>query len=241
MSGFNDTVNAQRTILYDISGTHDPSIQATEAAQGTTYRRVGPGGGKFFLKQDDGLTTNWLDVSGGAINVALFNALFDARFSTKSTTDLNEGLNLYFTTLRARLAVPEWIGGHAYSIDLTRAKKISLSRQTVMASWDSKTVSNRYLKMGSIPLMSDNGILIPKNSVLTGLWASSQNTDNWVAEIRLNNSATPIASLNVTNKKGKNLNLNLDVVEDDLVQIFLNGTNIINPIVFLEYAYRETI
>lgn len=241
MSGHNDTVNAQRTIFYDISGTHDPSLQATEAATGSTYRQVGPSGGRFFLKQDDGLTTNWVDISGGAINPLLFNVLFDARFATKSTSDLNEGLNLYFTTVRARLAVPEWINGHAYSIDLARGKKISLSRQTVMTQWDSKTVSNRYLKLGNIATMNFNGVLIPKNSVITGLWASSQNTDNWIVEVRKNNVVTPLFSLNVTNRVGKNLNLNLDINEDDLVQIYINGSNIINPNVFLEYAYRETI
>jgi len=48
-----------RTQQYDISGTHDPRIQATLAPRGSTYRRVGDLGGTFFVKQDDGETTNW--------------------------------------------------------------------------------------------------------------------------------------------------------------------------------------
>lgn len=51
---------AGRTQQYDISGLHDPRIQATLAPKGSTFRRVGENGGTFFIKQDDGTTTNWL-------------------------------------------------------------------------------------------------------------------------------------------------------------------------------------
>ena len=238
MSGANDVVNSRNSQIYDLSGIHDPSVQATEAVRGSTFRQVGDGGGKFFIKLDDGLTTNWQDITNGSINPAVFNALFDARFSTKTTSDLNEGLNLYFTTLRARAAVPEWIDGVAYSIDPLRAKKISLNRNIFSVGWDSSTVSNRYLKFQNIPLMKSNGILVPKDSVITGVWGSSETTDNWIVQIRLSGSTTPIVSEPIINGIGKNLALNIDISENSLIQIFALGNNIKNPLVHIETAYR---
>jgi len=54
-----DLANSNRSQQYDISGTHDPRVTATLAPIGSTYRRVGTNGGQFFIKQDDGETTNW--------------------------------------------------------------------------------------------------------------------------------------------------------------------------------------
>lgn len=61
----NDTVNAQKTVQYDLSGVDDPTLIATTGAPGTTYRLLRNGAPKFYIKVDEGTTTNWLDLTGG--------------------------------------------------------------------------------------------------------------------------------------------------------------------------------
>jgi hypothetical protein len=51
--------------LYDLSGTDDPTVLATEASPGTTYRVLRDGAPKLYIKIDEGTTTNWMDISGG--------------------------------------------------------------------------------------------------------------------------------------------------------------------------------
>lgn len=74
MSTENNSALAQRTIQYDLSGVEDPTVVPTRAAPGTTYRKLSlpP---KFYIKLDEGTTTNWLDLSAtgtvGGINLGL--------------------------------------------------------------------------------------------------------------------------------------------------------------------------
>lgn len=55
----NNTALAEYTIQYDLSGVDDPTVVPTEAVYGSTYRLLKLGEPKFFLKLDDGKTTNW--------------------------------------------------------------------------------------------------------------------------------------------------------------------------------------
>jgi hypothetical protein len=63
MSTPNDFRNSQYTIIYDISGTEDPTLIPIEAAPGTTYRLLRFGSPKLYQKLDEGKTTNWVDIS----------------------------------------------------------------------------------------------------------------------------------------------------------------------------------
>ena len=73
----NNTAIAQNTIQYDLSGVDDPTLIATEASPGSTYRLLRNGSPRFYLKIDEGKTTNWLDISTsgggltGATNIGL--------------------------------------------------------------------------------------------------------------------------------------------------------------------------
>jgi hypothetical protein len=48
-----------------LTGTDDPSVVAKNAPQGSLYLRIGPTGGQTYVKQDAGLSTNWLQQAGG--------------------------------------------------------------------------------------------------------------------------------------------------------------------------------
>jgi len=66
MSTFNNNANAQYTIQYDLSGVHDPTVVPTRAAPGSTFRKLSDPP-SFYVKLDEGETTNWVDV-GAAIS-----------------------------------------------------------------------------------------------------------------------------------------------------------------------------
>jgi hypothetical protein len=52
---------------YVLTGTHDPTVQATDAPQGSIFLRTGASGGTIFSKQDNGLTTNWAPLSANTV------------------------------------------------------------------------------------------------------------------------------------------------------------------------------
>jgi len=62
MSTPNSTAIARYTIQYDLSGLEDPTVVPTEAAYGSTYRMLQLNTPKFFIKLDDGKTTNWREI-----------------------------------------------------------------------------------------------------------------------------------------------------------------------------------
>jgi hypothetical protein len=61
MSTFNNSVDAKNTVQYDLSGLQDPTVVATRGALGSTFRKLS-NPPRFYLKLDDGETTNWLDL-----------------------------------------------------------------------------------------------------------------------------------------------------------------------------------
>lgn len=68
----NDLLNSEITKRYDQSGVINPSIVPTIGAPGTTYRMLIDGEAKIFLKIDEGISTNWQDLTaggGGAVNL----------------------------------------------------------------------------------------------------------------------------------------------------------------------------
>jgi len=67
----NSTQLARFTVQYDLSGIDDPTVVATEAAPGSTYRLLRLGFPKFYLKVDEGKTTNWIDISSGVTGINL--------------------------------------------------------------------------------------------------------------------------------------------------------------------------
>lgn len=59
-------INSAASVL---TGTEDPTVEATAAPQGSLYLRIGASGGKVYSKQDAGTTTNWTELgSGGSVS-----------------------------------------------------------------------------------------------------------------------------------------------------------------------------
>jgi len=65
MSTDNNSATARNTVQYDLSGLDDPTVIATKAARGSTYRKLSIPA-KFFIKLDEGETTNWIELGSGS-------------------------------------------------------------------------------------------------------------------------------------------------------------------------------
>jgi hypothetical protein len=68
------------------------------------------------------------------------------------------------------------------------------------------------------------------NATIVGIGAATDGAETWVAEVRRNGVATPIASLTLTAvDKDSRFDLSVDVDVDDEIQMYCNGTNIDTP------------
>jgi hypothetical protein len=61
LSTYNNSADARYTIQYDLSGVQDPTVVPTRAAPGSTFRKLSDPA-RFYLKLDEGETTNWIDL-----------------------------------------------------------------------------------------------------------------------------------------------------------------------------------
>jgi hypothetical protein len=73
---------------YIVTGTANPSVTATDGPQGSVYLRTGASGGAIYVKQDDGLTTNWTSVSASGLITGPGSATDNALVRWDGTTGL---------------------------------------------------------------------------------------------------------------------------------------------------------
>lgn len=148
MSTDNNSAVAARTIQYDLSGLDDPTVVPTRGAPGTTYRKLSIPS-KFYIKLDEGTTTNWLDlVANGVVsgvnvgtgaqvlksviaNTLYFRSLKNSDSQlivTQNANDINVDLNSnvlsYPIELITTSSVYETLW--AYSMPVSQAEKIAI-------------------------------------------------------------------------------------------------------------------
>jgi hypothetical protein len=148
MATDNNTALAQRTIQYDLSGLEDPTVIPTRGAPGTTYRKLSIPS-KFYIKLDEGTTTNWLDISSsgtvGGINLGVGaqilknvitntlyfrslinsdNQLIITQLADEIRIDLNSNELSYPIQLVTNTNVYQTIW--AYSMPISQAEKIGI-------------------------------------------------------------------------------------------------------------------
>jgi len=131
-----------------------------------------------------------------------------------------------------------WIGGVPYSYDPSRSKNISVCRPVYMAGYYGQNQSDRFLKVEGITTITNHGILMPRNAVITGLYGKSRSSGNWTIEIKKNDNPTTLVSVPIVGSAGSNMNLNIDLNAGDFAQIKMVGSGVDHPIVGLEIAWR---
>jgi len=133
----NNPIDAQLSLIYIDSGSHDPSISPTGGTKGTIFIQVqGAGSPQILQKQDEGQTANWLPVGGGGgggANTALSNLtgtainqnlVSDANNTRSLGSAANQWSIVYagqVTSLGGGAALNVATGNGLFSADLTLA------------------------------------------------------------------------------------------------------------------------
>ena len=113
--GFADAVNANGVVTHDSltpfyieydNNSGDREIYLNASAAGNT--NINSGGLTKFTGNTSGLYTD--DITEGTANLWYTETRFDTSFAGKTTTDLTEGSNLYYTTGRANDAISAYTG-----------------------------------------------------------------------------------------------------------------------------------
>lgn len=132
----------------------------------------------------------------------------------------------------------QWQDGVPYLQDPLRSKLISVPRPCFTASWPGLGVTNRYLRTDGVTTSSECGIFIPRDAVITGLWAKSRSVGNWIFEIRRNGIPITLASIPVNSGEGYDDTVDINVNQGDFLQFYLSGVNVDHPIGVVELAWR---
>lgn len=109
--------------------------------------------------------------------------------------------------------------GQLYVFDPTRNKTLSVYEQDYLFS--SKAANGRFLNVGD-NFGFDVGYASPYNGTIVRFGISSSNTISKTVEVRKNNTTILYSHTMVSNIEIVN-SLNIDVVQGDLIQIFVNG------------------
>lgn len=84
-----DSIQAAQSSQFYIAVGYDPRTLATSGSKGCMALQVGPNGGNVFVKQDDGITTNWDLLSaggGGGAEKVEYRQLTNAEILAKELT-----------------------------------------------------------------------------------------------------------------------------------------------------------
>ena len=166
------------------------------------------------------------------------NKLFESLQNTDGSSQ--EHYNHIISKLLNSLSAQniQWINGLPYLQDPLRGKLLSLTRLTQSFNYYGPNQESRYLRLGDV-VGSGNGLIMTRNACITALTAKSRSLNSWTVEIRKNDQATPLHTLNVNAGLGIADTLDINVNAGDFVQIFINGSAIDHPLAFIELAWRQ--
>jgi len=150
----------------------------------------------------------------------------------------NQLLARLLGTLATQIGTVVWVGGVPYVFDPVRIKQISAQRQIYMAGYYGQNQSDRFLKVEGVTTISNHGLLMPRDAVITGLYGKSRSAGSWAIEIKKNDNPTTLVSIPIVGSFGSNMNLNIDLNAGDLAQIKMVGSGVDHPVVGLEIAWR---
>lgn len=122
--------------------------------------------------------------------------------------------------------------------DAIRSKTLSLARPVFTASAFGNNMSDRYLKIGEVPAQGSQGMVMPRDATITGLWAKSRSTGNWTIEIRKNGIPLSLVGLAISGGQGADPNVDMDLNAGDVLQVFANGSNMSHIVAGIEVAWR---
>lgn len=151
----------------------------------------------------------------------------------------NQILARWIQDMTSGLGVTQWVDGVAYIYDPIRSKQVSVNRQIYMAGYYGQNQSDRYLKIEGITTIDNHGVLMPRKALITGIFGKSRSGGNWIVEIKRNDDPTVLAQIQVDSTVGSEMNLDVELEEGDLMQIYMVGSGVDHPTVGVEIAWRN--
>lgn len=107
----------------------------------------------------------------------------------------------------------------------------------LMATFEG-AATNIYARYGTV-LTNETPIVLPYDVTLVGMAASSKTSNTWSAEIHKALTLVAGALVTVTAAtKAITSALTVDLTAGDELQIYINGTSVVNPVVTLFFARR---
>ena len=124
--------------------------------------------------------------------------------------------------------------------DKVNSKWVSFSRTYMFFTGrDNANNTNEYARcVGSFTSNQSSARLL-RDVVLIGVSAQTTGNETWTVRIRKNGSVVNLASLAIgAASGGKDLTLNIDFNADDVIEVYIDGSQIDRPFITLEFAYR---
>jgi len=137
------------------------------------------------------------------------------------------------------LTTVEHVDGVPMIQDPNRGKTLSMARPIIMGTWCGRNICNRYLKIGDVPSINDQGFYLPRKATITGIWGKSRSTGSWTIEARKNGVQLSVANTSISGGTGESSNIDVDLNEGDCLQVYASGTGISHPIGAVEIAWRK--
>lgn len=130
------------------------------------------------------------------------------------------------------------INGIPYINDPIRGKLVSCARTIFTGAYYGLNESSRYLRVDGVTTASSQGILMPRDGVITAMTAKSRSVGVWNFEIRKNGIPITVSGIPVIGSFGNDPTMDVDFNAGDFLQFYLNGTAVDHPIVSVEIAWR---
>jgi hypothetical protein len=134
------------------------------------------------------------------------------------------------------------IDGTVYGKDTTRNKWLS-SRETYIYSRKGM-VNSKYLKIGGDILTNASSIRVSKDMCVTGITAHLGANVTGTSDIHIfkNGERISLGKLTITNTNGGHKDdLNIALAEGDIVQVYVSGSTVREPVVKLSVAYAVSL
>jgi len=162
---------------------------------------------------------------------------FDASSGSDAPLELTNLSAAPTTNLAAgQLAV---VDGIVFIYDATRAKWISIQRQTFAFGRRGMTRVQFLPFFGGVLPSVNSGLRIMHKAVITGLSIQADQAGTGAANIRKNDGSSNIASISITSALGnQDTSVNVDLAQGDYLQAAFNSTaGVEDPMVLVEIAW----
>ncbi len=228
-------------VIVNDDGDALPAIYIYDTASGVDGIWVKVADSDLILGGENTLDSSYDANGSGAgrsVTVDANPVKLDASSSTYAPLELTDLSSAPTTNLvEGQMAI---INGLLYAYDATRAKWLSVQRQTFTFGRKGNS-ANQWLAFAGGSLASNNsGYRIMRNATIVGLSGQLDASGTCDMRVRRNDVATNIASLSLAAVTGlTDVTINVDLTATDFLQCYLEASSVVeDPMIVVEIAWR---